>query len=46
LRDLGGKATRSQIITRVRAQLRDAGFEQIPQLETNATLRERALTED
>lgn len=45
LHDLGSKATRNQIITRVRAQLKNAGFEQIPQLETNATLRERSLAD-
>jgi hypothetical protein len=46
LRELGRTATRNQIITRVRAQLKDAGFEQIPQLETSATLRERSIAED
>jgi hypothetical protein len=46
LRELGGKATRNQVITRMRTQLKDAGFEQIPQLETNVTLRERSLSEE
>lgn len=46
LRELGGKATRNQVITRMRTQLKDAGFDQIPQLETNATLRERSIEED
>jgi hypothetical protein len=44
--DLGKSATRNQIITRMLSQMKTAGFEQIPQLETNATLRDRALTED
>jgi hypothetical protein len=46
LRELGQRATRSQIIAQMRAQMKEAGFEQIPQLETNATLRERSLMED
>lgn len=46
LRDLGGKATRNQIITRMLAEMKAGGFEQIPQLETNATQRDRALAEE
>ncbi len=46
LKELGGKATRSQVIAHMRGQMKEAGFEQIPQLETNATQRERSLAED
>lgn len=46
LHDLGSKATRNQIISQMRSWMKEQGFEQIPQLETNATLRERSMAED
>ena len=45
MRETGGDVTRKELLRRIRASLRHGGYSQIPQLETEATVRGvRALT--
>lgn len=45
MRETGGNVSRKELLRRIRASLRHGGYSQIPQLESEATVRdERALT--
>lgn len=39
MRDAGGNVSRSELLTRVRSSLRHEGYDQVPQLECEATVR-------